>query len=58
MTKPIVDLSGDKFQYKEKGTAAPIYTIHAKNEKQAYKKLTQYLQRLGILHGLENMERV
>lgn len=58
MAKPIVDLSGDKFQYKEKGKDKPVYVIHAKSEKQAYKKLVTYLDRSGILHILENMERV
>ena len=54
--KPIVDLIGDKFQYRETGMKAPIYTIYAKTEKKAYKKLIEFLSKIGKLSSLENME--
>ena len=54
--KPIVDLSGDKFQYCEIGTKTPVYTIYAKSEKKAYKKLIEFLSKIGKLSSLENME--
>lgn len=58
MNKPIINLDGEKFQWLEKGTNKPVYTIYAKSEKKAYKQLVSYLSKIGKLSALENMERV
>ena len=58
MNKPIVNLDGEKFQWLEKGTDKPIYTIYAKSEKKAYKQLVSYLGKIGKLNALENMELI
>ena len=58
MTKSIVNLDGEKFQWIEKGTEKPIYTIYAKSEKKAYKQLVSYLGKIGKLSLLENMEQI
>ena len=34
-----------------------VYTIYAKSEKQAYKKLVKYLTSVGKLSSLDDMER-
>ena len=58
MNKSIVNLDGKKFQWIEKGTERPIYTIYAKSEKKAYKQLVSYLGKIGKLSSLENMEQI
>lgn len=58
MSKPIVDLSGEKFNYVEDGTDKPVYTIYAKNERAAYKQLTKFLEKIGKLSSLELMKRI
>lgn len=58
MSKPMVDLSGDKFQYREIGTEKPIYTIYAKSEKKAYKQLVSFLDKIGKLSLLDEMELI
>ena len=58
MSKPIVDLSGDKFNYRRIGTTTPIYTIYAKSEKRAYKRLVGLLERIGQLSLLDEMELI
>lgn len=58
MSNPLVNLDGEKFQWLEKGTDKPVYTIYAKSEKKAYKQLVSYLGKIGKLSALENMERV
>ena len=58
MNKSIVNLDGEKFQWIEKGTEKPIYTIYAKSEKKAYKQLVSYLGKIGKLSSLENMEQI
>ena len=58
MTKSIVNLDGEKFQWIEEGTEKPIYMIYAKSEKRAYKQLVSYLGKIGKLSSLENMERI
>lgn len=57
MSKPIVDLDGERFQWLEKGTDKPVYTIYAKSEKKAYKQLASYLGKIGRLSALDNMEK-
>ena len=58
MSKQMFDLSGDKFSYREIGTEKPIYTIYAKSEKKAYKQLIGFLEKIGKLSLLENMELI
>ena len=58
MNKPMVNLSGDKFQYREIGTEKPIYTIYAKSEKKAYKQLVGFLEKIGKLSLLDEMELI
>lgn len=58
MSKPMVDLNGTKFEYRNIGHENPIYTVYAKNEKQAYKRLTDFLKKIGRLSSLENLELV
>ena len=58
MNKPMVNLSGDKFQYREIGTEKPIYTIYAKSEKKAYKQLIGFLKKIGKLSLLDEMELI
>jgi len=58
MNKPMVDLSGEKFQYREIGTEKPIYTIYAKSEKKAYKQLVGFLEKIGKLSLLDEMELI
>ena len=58
MNRSIVNLDGEKFQWIEKGTEKPIYTIYAKSENKAYKQLVSYLGKIGKLSSLENMERI
>ena len=36
-----------KFNWLEVGTAIPLYTVYAKTEKQALKKLSSYLTKIG-----------
>jgi hypothetical protein len=36
-----------KFHWLEVGTTIPLYTVFAKNEKQALKKLQKYLAKIG-----------
>jgi len=36
-----------KFHWLEVGTTIPLYTVFAKNEKQALKKLRKYLAKVG-----------
>ena len=36
-----------KFNWLEQGTSIPLYTVYAKNEKQALKKLSSYLSKIG-----------
>ena len=43
MTKPLVNLDGEKFQWVDIDKPDCVYTIYAKSEKQAYKKLVKYL---------------
>ena len=38
MTKPLVNLDGEKFQWVDIDKPDCVYTIYAKSEKQAYKK--------------------
>lgn len=57
MNKPLVNLGGEKFQWLEKGTDKPVYTIYAKSEKKAYKQLVSYLGKIGKLGVLKDMER-
>lgn len=57
MSKPVVNLDGEKFQWLEKGTDNPVYTIYAKSEKKAYKQLVSYLSKVGKLSALDNMEK-
>lgn len=56
MSKPIVDLNGEKYEFKQKGTDKPIYTVYAKSEAKAVKQLTKFIERLGLT--FEDMERV
>ena len=56
MAKPLVDLSGNEYKYKQKGKDIPVYTIFAKDEKRAIKELTKFLNKVGISY--EDMERV
>ena len=58
MNKPMVDLSGEKFKYREIGTEKPIYTIYAKSEKKAYKQLIGFLEKIGKLSLLDEMELI
>lgn len=58
MNKPMVDLSGEKFQYREIGTEKPIYTIYSKSEKKAYKQLIGFLEKIGKLSLLDEMELI
>ena len=58
MNKPMADLSGEKFQYREIGTEKPIYTIYAKSEKKAYKQLVGFLEKIGKLSLLDEMELI
>ena len=58
MNKPMVDLSGEKFQYREIGNEKPIYTIYAKSEKKAYKQLAGFLEKIGKLSLLNEMELI
>ena len=58
MNKPMVDLSGEKFCYREIGTEKPIYTIYAKSEKKAYKQLVGFLGKIGKLSLLDEMELI
>lgn len=36
-----------KFNWLEAGTTIPLYTVYAKTEKQALKKLNSYLVKIG-----------
>lgn len=36
-----------KFNWLEVGTVIPLYTVYAKTEKQALKKLSSYLTKIG-----------
>lgn len=36
-----------KFNWLEAGTTIPLYTVYAKTEKQALKKLSSYLAKIG-----------
>lgn len=59
MPKSIFNSDGLKFTYREAGTTAPIYTIYGKNEADAFKTLSKYLERFGnsdILHKMELVE--
>lgn len=58
MTKPLVNLDGEKFQWVDIDKPDCVYTIYAKSEKQAYKKLIKYLTIVGKVNTLDNMERV
>ena len=58
MNKPMVDLSGDKFQYREIGTEKPIYVIHATSERKAYRLLIKLLENIGKLSLLDEMELI
>lgn len=49
MTKPLVNLDGEKFQWVDIDKHDCVYTIYAKSEKQAYKKLVKYLTFVGKL---------
>ena len=57
MTKPLVNLDGEKFQWVDIDKPDCVYTIYAKSEKQAYKKLVKYLTFVGKLSSLDGMER-
>lgn len=54
--KPIVNLDGDKFDFKQKGKELPIYIVYAKNEQKAIKELTKLVSMFGLT--FEDMERV
>lgn len=54
----MVDLNGNKFQYREIGTEKPTYTIYAKSEKKAYKQLIGFLEKIGKLSLLNEMELI
>ena len=54
--KPLVDLSGNEYKYKQKGRDAPVYSIFAKDEKKAIKELTKLVSMFGLT--FEDMERV
>lgn len=54
----MVDLNGNKFKYREIGTEKPIYTIYAKSEKKAYKQLIGFLEKIGKLSLLDEMELI
>ena len=58
MNKPMFDLNGDKFQYREIGTEKPVCTIYAKSEKKAYKQLIGFLEKIGKLSLLDEMELI
>lgn len=46
-----------KYQWLETGTIKPVYTVMAKTEKQAIKKLRSYLEKIGKGGiGLEKIE--
>ena len=49
MTKPLVNLDGEKFQRVYIDKPVCVCTIYAKSEKQAYKKLVKYLTSVGKL---------
>ena len=57
MTKPLINLDGEKFQWADIDKPVCVYTIYAKSEKQAYKKLVKYLTSVGKLSSLDDMER-
>ena len=57
MTKPLVNLDGEKFQWVDIDKPDCVYTIYAKSEKQAYKKLVKYLTSVGKLSSLDGMGR-
>ena len=54
--KPIVNLDGDKFDFKQKGKELPMYIVYAKNEQKAIKELTKLVSMFGLT--FEDMERV
>ena len=56
MNKPLVDLSGNKYEFKQKGKSLPVYTVYAKNEVKAIKELTKLIKNFGL--SFEDMERV
>lgn len=56
MSSPIVNLDGEKFQWIEKGTDKPVYTIYAKSEKKAYKQLVSYLGKIECFGAYGEMQ--
>lgn len=55
MSKPIVDTGGNKYEWIDRNTGQK-YTIFAKNKTNAERQLALFLEKIGKIELIDNLE--